>query len=75
MATVETVARTVQAAISSEADYLLIAQWISDRYAQVAAKARFRHLRRLGAFTAPALIQALASACSAVLDAKEEPAA
>lgn len=58
MATVETVARTVQAAISSEADYLLIAQWISDRYAQVAAKARFRHLRRIGAFTAPALIDA-----------------
>lgn len=56
MSNVETVARTVQAAISSEAGYLLIAQWISDRYAQVAAKARFRHLRRIGAFTAPAVI-------------------
>ena len=56
MSTVSDVARIVQAAISSEAGYLLIAQWISDRYAQVAAKARFRHLRKIGAFTAPAVI-------------------
>mgnify|MGYP001592307605 CR=1 FL=1 len=55
MATVEEAARGVVAALNG-ISYLLAAQWVADRYKQVFAKTRARHLRRVEQLYIPAAI-------------------
>jgi hypothetical protein len=54
MATVQDVARQVLAAIDTTAGHLLCCQWVAQRYTQLCSRARFRHLRRVGAVMLPA---------------------
>jgi len=58
MATLDDVARQTLAAVDTAAGHLLVAQWVSDRYRQLASRARFRHLRRVGELALPAVITA-----------------
>lgn len=52
--TVETCARGVLAALATSANILLAGQWVADRYTQIAARTRLRHLRKLGTVFVPA---------------------
>ena len=52
--TVEAVARSVLAALDTQAGHLLAAQWVSDRYRRIASRVRFRHLRQVGELVIPA---------------------
>ncbi len=47
MAKVSEVARAALAAISSDSSYLLASQWVNERYADVAAHHKLRHLREV----------------------------
>ena len=47
MAKVSEVARAALAAISSDTSYLLASQWVNERYADVAANHKLRHLREV----------------------------
>jgi len=47
MATASEVARAALAAVSSDTNYLLATQWVSERYADVAAHHKLRHLREV----------------------------
>jgi hypothetical protein len=58
MATVEEVARGVLASTGGTTDLVLASRWVAERYRQVAARARFRHLRHIGSVTLPASISA-----------------
>lgn len=58
MATLDDVARQVLAAVDTAAGHLLVAQWVGDRYRQMASRARFRHLRTVGELALPATITA-----------------
>jgi len=55
---VESVARSALAALATEANIILACQWVSDRYAQLAGKTTLPSLRRTGALTIPAAMQA-----------------
>lgn len=60
---VETIARSVLAAIDSDAGLLLAAQWTRNRYRQLVSRSRFRHLRRIGEVIVPGTVDTgLASA-------------
>ncbi len=52
--TVGEVARSVLAALDTQAGHLLAAQWVADRYRRIASRVRFRHLRQVGELTIPA---------------------
>lgn len=56
MATAGEVARAALAAVGSDANLLLATQWVSERYAQLVGRVRFRHLRRYGALVVPAVV-------------------
>lgn len=58
MATVESVAREVLAAIDTQAGLLLASRWVADRYRRLASRTRFRHLRKVSALALPAPITA-----------------
>jgi hypothetical protein len=51
---IDDVARSVLAAIDSDAGVELAAKWISERYAEMVGKVRFRHLRRTFSLFVPA---------------------
>lgn len=51
---IDDVARSVLAATDSDAGTQLAAHWISDRYAEMVGKVRFRHLRRAFSLYVPA---------------------
>lgn len=55
MATVEEVARMSLAAVDTTANFLLACQWVNERYHDLCARVRFRHLRKLGRLTIPAV--------------------
>ncbi len=48
MDTIEDVARSVLAALGSDANILNASVWAADRYQQLCSRARFRHLRQIG---------------------------
>jgi hypothetical protein len=52
--TTESIARSALAAIGSDASLLLAATWVSERYQNIVSRIRFRSLRRVGEFIAPA---------------------
>lgn len=56
MPTAGDVARAALVAVESAADLTLATQWVSERYAQLAARVRFRHLRRAAMFVIPGAI-------------------
>ena len=56
MSTLESCARQVVAAIDTDAGYLLAAQWVNNRFAQIATRVRLRSLRGVGLVTVPAPI-------------------
>ena len=58
MATVEEVARGALAAIGSDTNFLIAAQFVVDRYRQIAARTQFRSLRQMGELYVPAPITA-----------------
>lgn len=58
MAKVEDIARTVLAAIDTNAGYVLALKWVADRYRRILAKKRFKSQRRLGELTLPASVTA-----------------
>jgi hypothetical protein len=58
MTTVEEVARSVVAALHTDAGYLLASRWVSERYRQLCSRSRFRHLRRVGVLAVPANVTA-----------------
>src|SRR5437879_3545200 len=51
---VETVARSVVAAIDTDAGYLLASQWVAERYQQLLSRARFKSQRKIGEVIVPA---------------------
>ena len=59
MATVESIARAALGDLAvAEGKLLNAKRWVNDRYADLAATIRLRHLRRLGELTVPAVITA-----------------
>lgn len=56
MALVEDVARSALAALGSDANYLLAAQFVSDRFKQFAGRVRLRSLRQVFSVSVPANI-------------------
>jgi hypothetical protein len=56
MATVEELVRDILASVSSDAGGLLVAKWADNRYKEMVAKVRFRHLRKVGELSLPAVI-------------------
>ena len=52
--TVEEVARSVLGAISTSANLLLAARWVSERYQKLCSRTRFRHLRTVKELLIPA---------------------
>lgn len=56
MVTVEDVARSLIAAVASDAGFVLAAHWVSDRYRQIAARARLKSTRFVSAITVPSAI-------------------
>lgn len=57
MTTVEEVARSVLADVTTDAGHVLAAQWVAERYVEMVSKVRYRHLRRLGEVVVPATQQ------------------
>gem|GEM_PF-2745463 len=58
MPTIEDAARLAVAAIDNEVDYFLAVEWARERYKELVAKVRFRHLRQIGQLSVPAPITA-----------------
>jgi hypothetical protein len=54
--TVEEIARSVVAAVASDAGFVLAAQWVADRYKQIAARARLKSTRFVSAISIPSAI-------------------
>lgn len=58
MIEVQEIARSVVAAVDSDAGVELAAKWVSERYAEMVGKVRFRHLRRTASLYIPAYVTA-----------------
>lgn len=58
MSTFDDVAREAIGSVGTEASSPLVAQWAARRYQQLASRARFRHLRKIGELTLPGRINA-----------------
>ena len=56
MPTTENAVRSALGAVSSDASFLLGCSWANERYQQIVSRVRFKHLRRVGEFVAPAAI-------------------
>lgn len=56
--TVEDIARSLVAALASDAGFVLASQWVADRYKQIAARARLKSTRFVSAISVPAAIAA-----------------
>lgn len=54
MATLETIATQVVAAIGGDIGYPLVAEWVRARYQQLATRVKLKHLRQLGQLNIPA---------------------
>lgn len=54
MSTVRETALGVLAAVDSKAGLVLASKWVTDRYTQLCARTRFRHLRKVGEINIPA---------------------
>lgn len=57
-ATVQDVAYAALAAVGRSDSVALAGRWVNERYQQLAARTRFRHLRQAGSLTIPAVITA-----------------
>lgn len=56
MATTEEVARDLLASVNTDAGFLNAIKWIDNRYKQLCARVRFRHLRKIGEVQIPAYV-------------------
>jgi hypothetical protein len=53
--TTQDIARSALGAVGSDANFLLACGWVSERYANIVSRVRFKHLRRVGEFIAPGI--------------------
>lgn len=56
MARVEDVANGALAQVGSRANILLAVQWVNERYREMVAKVRYKHLRQIGAVVIPGVV-------------------
>lgn len=56
MPTIEDVARGALALIDSDTDFLTAGKFVAERYKELAGRARFRHLRRIGQVALPGVL-------------------
>jgi hypothetical protein len=66
---VSEIARTVVANLGLDSGYELSAQWVSQIYRELCARAKFRHLRQFGQLYLPAPIQT--GTCTVTIDSPE----
>jgi hypothetical protein len=57
MPTVDELARDVLASINTDENALAAAKWIDNRYREMVSKVKFRHLRKVGELSLPAIIE------------------
>ena len=55
MPTVDELARDVLAALDTDAKAIAVAKWIDNRYKELVARVRFRHLRQIGELSLPSV--------------------
>jgi hypothetical protein len=58
MATVDELARDLVGSLALSEAYLIAVRWIDNRYKQLVSRVRFKHLRKIGAVSIPATINA-----------------
>jgi hypothetical protein len=58
VATILEIARSSLAAVNTDANVLLAARWVNDRFRQLASRARLRSLRQVGSLVLPAPVTA-----------------
>lgn len=56
MATLESIATQVVAAVGSDIGYPIVAEWVRARYQQLATRVKLKHLRQLGQVNIPAAV-------------------